>query len=108
MRGNGSTISGTASQYVMGNGTLLFATYPTITTEGNFTTTFNCGGAVSASITISIRKISNGTNSVVHLFIPQVIWTTGAGGGTASSTSALPLGVRPSVPGGSNYNLSVV
>ena len=60
------------------------------------------------SITIAVRKITNGTNTVVFLCLPQMVFTTGAGGGTCGSNSLLPANARPFSSGGSNYNLSTI
>ena len=67
MLGSGGTISGTSSQYVMGNGSLLTATYPTLTAESNFVTTFNSGSVASSSIRIT-RKMTNATNTIIFIW----------------------------------------
>ena len=137
LKGNGTTVSGTINQFALGNGSLTTSNsasimkgdattlsgagfvkgdatldntiYPTLTAESNFTTTFTSGGASSGSIVIAVRKISNGTNSIIHLFLPPIVFTTGAGGGNCTSSTALVAGLRPLNANGTlGYNLSVV
>jgi hypothetical protein len=105
VKGNGTLLSGAG--FVKGDATLDNTIYPTLTAETNLTTTFISGGGASASITIIIRKITNGTNSIIHLFLPQIMWTTGATGGTAISNLAIPIGLRPAnFAGAAGYHLS--
>ena len=106
VKGNGTLLTGAG--FVKGDATLDNTIYPTLTAETNFTTTFTCGGATSPSFTINIRRISNGTNTVVFLCLPQIVFTTGAVGGTCSSNSLLPANARPFNSGGANYNLSII
>ena len=104
VKGNGTLLTGTG--FVKGDATLDNTIYPTLTVETTFNTTFSAGGGASTSIGIVIRKISNGTSSIIHLYIPAVVWTTGASSSSAYATSSLPTGLRPL--SGSVYNSSVV
>lgn len=79
-----------------------------LTQEAIFTTTITCGVNISAPFDIYIRRLINGTNSVVYLFFPKMTMTTPTGGGAFNSTSVLPANFRPlSIPGGQGYHLSI-
>jgi hypothetical protein len=58
----------------MGNGSLLTATYPTFVSS-SFSATFPAGTGTPVTVTIGVRKISNGTQTLVTLIIPQILVT---------------------------------
>ena len=98
----GNTIvksGGTSSQILLANGgTLTTTTYPTITSS-SFSATFPAGtGGTPATVTINVRKSSDGTRTLVTLIIPQILVTMGNPAITLqTSAPVLSTDLRPAV-----------
>ena len=94
-----------ASQYVMGNGTVLTATYPTMTT-GSFTVQWTGGaGGTTVDRTIEWRRLSDGTITTVWLKLPAFTVNIGTANsifGVLCTTATVPSNLsvlqKPNLP----------
>jgi hypothetical protein len=91
-------LGGLSTQYLMGNGSLLTATYPTLTT-GSFSLTIPAGtGGTPTTVTVNYRKLSNGVQTTVWLIFPITNITNGNPAiSWISSVAVLPADIRPAV-----------
>ncbi len=107
--GNSISLGGSSTNFLMANGSSLSsAAYPTLVAESNYSTTFSAGGNTSTTYNITVRRLTNGTNTIVFLYLPQMVFTTGASSTTCSSNTALAVNLRPTIATGVSYNLHPV
>jgi hypothetical protein len=85
-------LGGLSTQYLMGNGSLLTATYPTMTT-GSFTIQWTGGaGGTTVDRNISWRRLSDGISTTVWLTLPTFSVTIGTASnfGIGNTTGTMP------------------
>ena len=101
------TLGGAVGSFVKGNGSLDNSTYltaasitayPTMATVTDIVTSFSGGaGGTVVNATIGVRRMTNGTQTMITLLVPQIVANIGP---TAvqflSATAIVPVGVRPS------------
>jgi hypothetical protein len=102
-------LGGLSTQYLMGNGSLLTATYPTMTT-GSFAVQWTGGaGGTTADRNISWRRLSDGTSTTVWLTLPTFTLTIGTASNfgilsTATVPANLQVAGQPHLPIIVNFN----
>ena len=104
-------LGGLATQYLMGNGSLLTATYPTMTT-GSFAVQWTGGaGGTTQDRTIEWRRLSDDTSTTVGLIFPLfsvTIGTANSNFGVLMTTATVPANLsvagQPNLPIMTNFN----
>jgi hypothetical protein len=101
---NGSAVTTNISAGSLTIGTTSTTALTNVIADANYTTTFTAGGNTSPTYTITVRRVTNGTNTIAFLYMPAMVFTTGASSTTCINNTALPTNLRPiNAGGGSGY-----